>query len=131
MSVSPAILFGILRYLTRLAEENPLTPNELQDKVARPIRERFWNGQTPLYAKFLKALLGAPIFGAGDTGECTSGESYKTLLPSRGKDAVFTSAAVESPSTTALLRRGAAGMSARRGWPREPPDQKQTTTPLT
>ena len=96
MSVSPTILFGILRYLTRLAEENPLTPNELQDKVARPIRERFWNGQTPLYAKFLKVLLGAPIFGAGDTGECTSGESYKTLLPSRGKDAVFTSAAVDA-----------------------------------
>ena len=50
MSVSPTILFGILRYLKRLAEDNPMTPNELQDKVARPGRTARWargSGRSP------------------------------------------------------------------------------------
>jgi hypothetical protein len=66
MSVSPTILFGILRYLKRLADTHPMTANQLQDFVARPIRERFWNGQTPLHIQFLKALHAAPFFRDAD-----------------------------------------------------------------
>ena len=54
----------------------------------RPIRDRFWNGQTPLYAKFLKALLGAPIFGSDDTGECPTSESYNMEKSEEEKNAL-------------------------------------------
>jgi hypothetical protein len=66
MSVNPTILFGILRYLKRLADTHPMTANQLQDFVARPIRERFWNGQTPLHIQFLKASHAAPFFRDAD-----------------------------------------------------------------
>jgi hypothetical protein len=79
MSVSPTILFGIMRFLKRLADTHPMTPNQLQDCVARPIRERFWNGQTPLYIQFLKAMHAAPLVEE-DMGERREQTGMRSIL---------------------------------------------------
>jgi hypothetical protein len=79
MSVSPTILYGIHGFLKRLAESHPMTPNQLQDCVAGPIRKRFWNGQTPIYIQFLKALHAAPLV-AEDMGERREQTGMRSIL---------------------------------------------------